>query len=239
MRRFLLLPILILAACAATPQQPAAAPRWHAVLVAGDASLPVWDNATQRMMALLGPQATVRRFSDRARGGGAEPADPGGVLRAIAGLRPGPGEGCLVFMTMHGAPGQGLIFAPAGLGLPPALLDRALSEGCGAAPTVAILSGCYTGIYAAAPVARPNRIILTAARSDRPSFGCGAGEVLTVYDECLLQALGSDALGQAALWRKVASVTGACVSRREQALRVQPSEPQASFGEQAGSLAVR
>lgn len=237
MRRFLLLPILILAACAVTPHQPAAAPRWHAVLVAGDASLPVWDNATQRMTALLGPEARVRRFSDR--GGGAEPADPGGVLRAIAGMRPGPGEGCLVFMTMHGAPGRGLIFAPAGLGLPPTLLDRALSEGCGEAPTVAILSGCYTGIYAVAPVARPNRIILTAARPDRPSFGCGAGEVLTVYDECLLQALGSDALGQAALWRKVASVTGACVSRREQAMRVQPSEPQASFGQEVSQLSIR
>jgi hypothetical protein len=232
MHRFLLLPLLILAACAATPPAPAAAPRWHAVLVAGDDSLPVWDNATQRLQALLGPGAMVRRFSDR--GIGAEPADPGGALRAIAGLRPGPGEGCLVFMTMHGAPGRGLVFAPAGLDLRPGLLDRALSLGCGDAPTVAILSGCYTGIYAAAPLARPNRIILTAARADRPSFGCGAGEVLTVYDECLLQAM-----GQAPLWQKIASLTAACVSRREQALRVQPSEPQLAIGDQVSGLSFR
>jgi hypothetical protein len=232
MPRFLALLLLSLAACAATPDRSAASPRWHAVLVAGDDSLPVWDNATERMAALLGPDAVIRRFSDRGRG--AEPADPGGVLRAIAGLRPGPGEGCLVFMTMHGAPGRGLIFAPAGLDLPPALLDRALAAGCGEAPTVAILSGCYTGLYAAAPVARPNRVILTAARPDRPSFGCGAGEVLTVYDECLLRAA-----GEVPLWRKIASVTGACVSRREQALRVQPSEPQAAFGDRVSDLSLR
>ncbi len=68
-------------------------------------------------------------------------------------------------------------------------LDTALHAGCGAAPTVAIVSACYTGDFARPPLAQPNRILLTAAAADRPSFGCGAGRELTYYDQCLLGSL--------------------------------------------------
>jgi hypothetical protein len=234
MRSFLLAAILLCAACtpAITAEPKAIANlRWRAVMVAGDDSLPVWENATARMASLLGDRATIRRFSDRNRT--AEPAEPRAVLGAIAGLRPAADEGCLIYMTMHGAPERGLVFAPAQAVLSPALLDRALTQGCGEAPTVAILSSCFTGIYADA-LARPNRIIMMAARRDRPSFGCGAGEVFTVYDECLLGAM-----ARGGRWRDVAAGTQNCVQVRELALRVQPSEPQAVFGAQVGWLIFR
>ena len=121
---FLMLPGLALA-------QPVT--RWHAVLVAGDPSLEVWDAAVESMATALergGQMASVRRFSarrDRMQNG-AEPATPEGVLRAIAEMRPGPGEACLVFLTMHGAPNQGLVFPLARQAMGPAPLDAALSR---------------------------------------------------------------------------------------------------------------
>jgi hypothetical protein len=236
MRSFLLIALLLCAACAtAAPADPKGAAtanlRWRAVIVAGDDSLPVWENATARMASLLGSRATIRRFSDRNRA--IEPASPRAVFGAIAGMRPRAGEGCLLYMTMHGAPEQGLVFAPAQAVVSPALLDRVLNQGCGDAPTVAILSGCFTGIYADA-LARPNRIIMMAARRDRPSFGCGAGEVYTVYDECLLKAY-----ERGGTWAEVANRTAACVGVRERQLRVRPSEPQLSVGDRVTALLAR
>jgi hypothetical protein len=245
MRRHALLALPLLAACAvesprmppsaAVVSEPSAAVRWHAVLVAGDPSLPVWDNATATLAQRLGPSlAGARVFSARPIPG-AEPAATPAVLRAVAELRPGPGEGCLVFASMHGAPGQGLAMMVSRDYLRPAALDRALAQGCGDAPTVAILSGCYSGLYARPPLARPNRAVLTAARPDRSSFGCAPGRTFTVYDECLLGAL-----TPGATWGEVAAGTEACVAAEERRRNyTPPSEPQAALGAPAALVAVR
>jgi Peptidase C13 family len=204
--------------------------RLHAVLVAADGSLPVWDNAVEGMAALLrqGNPAEVRRYSASRRilaSGVAEPATLKRVLDAIGKMRPKQGEGCLVYVTAHGAPQRGLAFVASDNFLTPQALNAALRLGCGEAPTIAILSGCFSGNFARTPMTRPNRIVLTAARADRPSFGCDAGRELTVYDECLLRGLRTSTD-----WRGAAAATASCVSRQEAALGEQPSEPQQSFG---------
>ncbi len=51
-------------------------------------------------------------------------------------------------MTSHGAHGPGLYLAAHDEFLSPDDLDAALGAGCGAAPTVAIVSACYTGDFA-------------------------------------------------------------------------------------------
>jgi len=111
-------------------------------------------------------------------------------------------------------------------------LARALSVGCRKAPTVVIISACYSGAFTA--MRAPNRIILTAARPDRPSFGCQADRTYTVFDECLLGAL-----PQAATWRGVRDDTLGCVRLRERELGVLPSQPQAFFGKAVRKLMVR
>lgn len=247
MRRALTLAILILAGCAQPlPQQAAAqgleaAPRWHAVLVAGDASLEVWDRAVERMGARLqssGRLASIRRFSARREriSAGAEPAYRNQVLNAIAGLRPGPGEACLVFLTMHGAQGQGLVLAAEPSVITPSLLDQALSRGCAQAPSFVIASGCFTGDFARPPMSRPNRVVLTAARADRSSFGCGAEYEYTVFDRCVLDALDAGQPSPAAL----AKAANDCVGREETRQRLSPpSEPQTAIGAEASRLVPR
>jgi hypothetical protein len=100
-------------------------------------------------------------------------------------------------------------------------------------PTVVIVSACYSGSFAAGKMARSNRILLTAARGDRPSFGCQAHRIYNFFDECLLGVL-----PQAATWRSVSDGADRCVQRMEHALGVRPSEPQAYFGGTVAALKV-
>jgi hypothetical protein len=223
------------------PRGDGAQPRWHAVLVAGDPSLEVWDRAVERMEAGLrasGRLASLQRFSARRErlAAGAQPAIRKPVLAAIAGLRPGPGEACLIFLTMHGAPGRGLVFAAEPGFLTPPQLDAALAQGCGQAPSFVIASGCFTGGFAAAPMARANRVVLTAARPDRSSFGCAPQFELTVFDRCVLDSL--DATPPTA--NALAKSTADCVAREERRENMTPpSEPQAAIGAAVGGLLPR
>jgi hypothetical protein len=217
---------------------PAAATGWQAVLVAGDNAEPVFDNAVEAMGSWLSsigvPAGAMHRLSAAARpfDPAKEPASARLILGRIAALQPGRGDGCFVFITSHGQRGQGIWLAASGEFLDSGALGRALSAGCGNAPTVVIVSSCYSGAFTA--MRAPNRVIITAARADRPSFGCQADRTYTVFDECLLAAL-----PQAATWRSVHNVDLACVRRRERELGVLPSQPQAFFGKAVRNLAVR
>lgn len=220
---------------------PRAAPRagWQVVLAAGDDAQPVFDDATrtlaQRLRAAGVPAGNIRRLSanpaEIARG--AEPAAAETLLRRIAGLPAGPGDRCLVFLTSHGEPDAGLWLARSDRALRPEELAQALSRGCAKAPTVVIVSACYSGSFAAGAMAKPNRVILTAARRDRPSFGCQAERTYTFFDGCLLGAL-----PKAASWRAVFGAASGCVSREEHALGERPSQPQAYFGASVADLSV-
>lgn len=246
MRGALLLTLLLVTGCA-QPVTPVAAaeaggsPRWHAVLVAGDPSLEVWDRAVEQMRDRLrssGRIATIRTFSARRDrvAAGAEPALQANVLGAIASLRPAAGEACLVFLTMHGAPQRGLALATEGSFINPTNLDAALNQGCGRAPTFVVASGCFSGNFAQAPMARPNRVVLTAARADRSSFGCSTQFEMTVYDRCLLNALDAGPPAAAA----VAKSSAECVAAEERRQRMTPpSEPQTAIGAGVTALVPR
>src|SRR5213078_1034598 len=117
--------------------------------------------------------------------------------------------------------------------LRPASLARALSAGCSQVPTVVVLSACYSGAFTVGAMQAANRIILSAARADRPSFGCQADRTYTVFDECLLASL-----PRARLWRGVFDITVGCVRQREAAMRVLPSQPQHFYGERVRELPV-
>jgi hypothetical protein len=212
---------------------------WQVVLAAGDDAERVFDDAArtlaQRLAAAGVPAAHIHRLSASPAElhGGVEPATAEILLRRIANLPMRPGERCLVFLTSHGEPGAGLWLARSERALHPEELAQALSRGCAAVPTVVIVSGCYTGGFAVGAMAKPNRVILTAARRDRPSFGCQVERTYTFFDQCLL-----DALPQAASWQAVFHATKRCVSREEHALGERPSEPQAYFGAPVANLSV-
>jgi hypothetical protein len=221
----------------ATTANPAA--RWQVVLAAGDDAEPVFDNAAralgQRLAAAGVPAANIHRLSASGAevGAAVEPALANVLLQRIGTLPARPGDRCLIFLTSHGERGAGLWLARSNTAVSPDQLAQALSRGCAAVPTVVVVSACYSGGFATGKMAKPNRIVLTAARNDRPSFGCQVHRVYNFFDECLLGAL-----PKSATWRAVADGSRECVHRMERALGERPSEPQAYFGAVVANLDV-
>src|SRR5262249_13672176 len=214
-------------------------PRWQVVLAAGDDTEPVFDNATralgQRLAAAGVPAANIHRLSASAAelGTTVEPAFADVLLKRISTLPARSGDRCLIFLTSPGERNAGLWLARSNAALSPDELAQALSRGCATVPTVVVVSACYSGSFASGKMVKPNRIVLTAARSDRPSFGCQVRRVYNFFDECLLRTL-----PKSATWRAVAEGSKECVRRMEHALGERPSEPQAYFGSVVANLDI-
>lgn len=220
-----------------TVATPPEATEWGAVFVAGDHSIKAFDNATRRFYAIIErkPGVTLRRLtSDPSIAPAPEDvADVDTIDSALSYVTKNKRENCLVFMTSHGTT-EGFYLSQAnGAGglLPPRVLDQWLDNHCGMRPTVVIVSACFSGIFLTDGMEQPNRIILTAARSDRPSFGCGAGETYTYYDKCLL-----DSWTWVYTWQELYDRTKVCVIEREAEMDANPSEPQAYFGAEVATL---
>jgi hypothetical protein len=238
--RCLMLLFALATAARAAPPDPPSLTGYKAVLIAGDSSAKAFDHATDamrdRLLASRVAPADIQRLSaTRAAIGrdGVRPSTLNQVLMAIASMHPGAGQGCFVFATSHGAFGEGLVLMPSRNFLTPFALDNALNAGCGDAPTVVIISGCFSGNFVKPPMARANRIVLTAAREDRSSFGCGAEFRYTFYDRCLLSAM-----DHSATWQAAYGSIRECVATREAALRFVPSEPRAWFGQAVAEMPI-
>lgn len=217
--------VLLLLLCGSAP---ASAIQWQALFLAGDDSIENFDNGRRDLSALLGDIGDLEAIqvtSSRrvARREDIVFADADGVQGAFDQLRARKGQGCLVHMTSHGNE-DGLYLAQADT-LDPvgfaALIDRA----CGKYPTVILISACYSGVFLIDALEGPNRIILTAARDDRPSFGCSSDTRYTYWDACLL-----DTVEAGALWSDIYDRVRSCVRRKEREIGAEASEPQAFFG---------
>lgn len=137
-------------------------------------------------------------------------------------------KGCLLYLTSHGST------AGATLGdnlMTPSQLKRVLRGTCGQRPTIIIISACHSGVFAADEMRSPNRMIFTAARADRTSFGCGEDNVYPYFDACFLGAA-----GEASDFIDLAERTRVCVAEREAAEKLEPSDPQLFIGEEIEPL---
>jgi len=239
---------LLLAACTpestGTPPALARAPdapvgstvpadRWRAVLIAGDNNSPAFDNGIEAMRGKLA-QRGVRDIRMLTSDPVAHPSLPVATAANVSSaLRSGGGEACLIFNTSHGDE-RGVALRAAKGTVNPATLDSALDAGCGNRPTVLLVSACYSGIFLTGAMRRPNRVVLTAAAADRVSFGCGAGDQYTYYDQCLLQQFDG-----AATWQQLAIATRSCVEALEQRMAVsRPSQPQIFVGGAVSDLRI-
>ena len=210
---------------------------WAAMVIAGDwhahsgEPSEVFDNArrdlTKAFIAAGVSPANISQFSVRP---GNYPKEtvlksaPQPVYERLMALAKQAPDGCLIYFTSHGAP-EGVVvddapWSPEGVAQ---MIDRA----CGDRPTVVVVSACFSGVFVPA-LEGPNRMILTAARADRTSFGCGQADRYTYFDGCFLQSL-----LQAHDFTALAGATQACVAKLETDTHVSPpSEPQVSIGPQ-------
>ena len=145
------------------------------------------------------------------------------VLQGIADVTTRATRGCMLYFTSHGTP-QAMVFGESG-SLSPTAMATLARRWCQDRPTVIIVSACFSGIFVDG-LAAPNRMIMTASRRDRSSFGCSEDAVYPYFDGCVIQSMPTSgdfiALGNA---------VRACVKTREEAEGLSPaSEPQVSIG---------
>ena len=132
-------------------------------------------------------------------------------------------SGCLLYFTSHGSP-EGIVLGNEGL-LSPERMDTLVDQWCGERPTVVVISACYSGAFLPA-MSAPNRMVMTAARPDRTSFGCSADATYPYFDACVLESL-----PDADDFVHLSSLTRGCVARREQRENLWPrSEPLTTVG---------
>jgi len=208
---------------------------WHAVLATGDDSIRAFDNARDSVReqfianGVLEENIIELSRDSREQTGGVRDTTAENIGQAFRDHAIGPGDGCLMFITSHGNT-TGWYIAGRSY-LTPRGLDEILDEACGDAPTVALISACYSGVFVD-PVQAPNRIILTAAAADRTSFGCSAEAEYTYWDGCLL-----DELPGATTWAGLYESIDACITRKE-AGGFTPSQPQLSLGADVADLRI-
>jgi hypothetical protein len=208
---------------------------WSAVVVAGDwhahsgGPSEAFDNArrdvTQAFELAGFAPANLRQFSvrpERYPGVALTKSEPQAIYNALADLTAKATGGCLVYFSSHGAP-QGVVVDQRFL--PPGVLANMLDTTCGKRPTVVIISACFSGVFVPA-LAGPNRMVLTAARPDRSSFGCGEADKYPYFDQCVLESMPH--VGD---FSALATTVQACVAAREVKEGMKPpSEPQVFIG---------
>ena len=84
-----------------------------------------------------------------------------------------------------------------------------------------IVSACHSGTFLTEAMSQANRVVITAARTDRTSFGCSDEYQFTFFDECVLGALPA-----AADWATLYNDVTGCVNAKEAQLGATPSLPQ-------------
>ena len=229
---------LVLSAPAQAASAQAASPfaDWSAVVVAGDwrahsgGPSEAFDNARRDVAQALEnagfTRANIRQFSvrpKRYRDAQLTKSSPRAVYGGLADLAHRNAGGCFAYFSSHGTP-DGVVVDD--VILPPPVLAAMLREACGERPTIVVVSACFSGVFVQ-PLAGANRMILTAARPDRTSFGCGEADKYPYFDDCFLQAM-----SRTHAFPALADFVRACIAARETAEgAAPPSEPQVWIGE--------
>ncbi|HEY2034697.1 MAG TPA: C13 family peptidase [Rhizomicrobium sp.] len=150
------------------------------------------------------------------------PSDPGTIASSLWDLSTRTSAGCLIYVTSHGSPDGVVIgndmFAPKDFA-------RMVNNACGQRPTVVVVSACFSGVFV--PYLQgASRFVLTAARPDRTSFGCGQSDHYTFFDQCFLSSI-----AVAHDFPDLADETRRCVATREVKEKMSPpSDPQVAIG---------
>ena len=214
---------------------------WHAIMVSGDDSIRNFDNSRDALGELFVAKGLAAenqhhlnsQFSLETK----PPADQA-TLQALAlsftqlNIRPEQ-DACLFYVSSHGKQGDGVYMKRVHDGqLTPAQLNTALNWTCGTAPTVVMVSACYSGQFIQ-PLRADNRIIMTAASAQRPSFGCSEAQEYTFWDGCVI-----DNFERSSTWENLYTNVKQCIAQKEQQLGYPASQPQAYFGKNMRGLAL-
>lgn len=219
------------------PQEPEESFHWKGALFTGDDSINAFDNARKDIKATFLKMDSKMQDADLAElsmksseiNGTVEKMSKAALKKALTDLNLGDKDHCLIHMTSHGS--KSAFFLVDQGGMTPSELDAILDETCGTRPTVLLISACYSGIFTdSADMQQDNRIILSAARKDRTSFGCSAEADYTYWDGCLL-----DNLESSTSWSNLYDNVTECITKKEGS-GFTPSLPQKFIGSAVTNL---
>lgn len=211
-------------------------PNWKMILMTGDDSITAFDNARKKVFSQLTEYGIDEGIqlsrSPNQQVNGVRATSIANLEQAAKDLKIQDGDGCLVFITSHGSPAG--FYIRGQNPLTPTKFNQILASTCGKRPTVILVSACYSGIFAEPLMEAPNRIILTAARKDKTSFGCSAEAQYTYWDGCLVESL-----PKSKTWAELSQVVEKCIQRKETGGGFSHSYPQARIGSEVKDLEIK
>jgi hypothetical protein len=156
------------------------------------------------------------------------------ALREI-GARQGAEDLVFLFLTSHGKEDLfSLDFHEAGTSDLTAAEFGQMLDASGIGPAVIVLSACFSGSFID-DIQAPDRLVITAARGDRSSFGCRDGAEWTEFGQSFFDLALRGDLDP----RKAFPVAAEDVARKEAADGLTPSLPQISEGAEIGAVLDR
>lgn len=137
----------------------------------------------------------------------------------------------ILFATTHGDPVNGLAYRDGnkGIGMIAPLRMANLLDGLGFERRMILLSACYAGVFLP-HLTNENSIIVTAAASNRTSFGCAPGNDWTFFGDALI----NNGLRKPQPFDKAAEEAVGLISKWESSKQLVASRPQTFVGDKAG-----
>ncbi len=182
---------------AAMPQGTPGQPALYILGVAGDGTEDVFRNEVEFLTERVAPRlaAGTRALAlvnhpdslDATPRPLATQANLRHALSAIGARMTPSDDVLLLYLTMHGSAGHELAVR-----FPPLVEEtvtpdelRAALDAAGIVNRVLVISACYSGGFVPA-LRDPDTVVITAARGDRTSFGCGAESTITFFGRAWL-----------------------------------------------------
>jgi hypothetical protein len=209
--------------------------RWHVVLAAVGNEQNVFDNFVGDFAATLKSSPNLASFTELHASTDTRWHVSGmrDLEQSLTALKPQEGEGCLVYLTGHGAPdGLAMSADTPTIYVRPSRMETMLN-GCAGKPTVLVVSACFSGVYVRPGITKPERVVMTASASDLTSFGCSNNNRYTFFDQCFL-----DAWPRNSAWGMLADEIERCVRSTERSGGFPSSKPQFFFGPGLRELAL-
>lgn len=137
----------------------------------------------------------------------------------------------VLYATTHGDGKLGLVYRDGdnGFGMIAPKRMKDLLDDLGVRRRVLLLSACYSGVFVS-ELSNKDSVIITAASSRRPSFGCRPANDWTFFGDALI----NNAMRKPQPLAKAAEEATSLITLWESKMGLQPSNPQVSIGDDTG-----
>jgi hypothetical protein len=207
------------------------------VVVIGLDSDPVFKKETAEVLNVLQRRYGAATRSIRLAAGSSteladapqgSPANLAVALAAIAAKMDVKEDVLVFYSTSHGDKKLGLVYRDGddGYGMIAPRRLKTLLDDLKINRRILMLSACYSGVFVS-ELADKDSVILTAASSNRPSFGCTPGNDWTFFGDALV----NNALRKPQPLEKAAEEATGLIAMWESKFGLQASNPQISFGD--------